>query len=172
MTSRLGAYQSYRDLFLADRADGSDQLQTLERGKVIFWPRRMKGGSPWNLTFTPLPRRSQQGRILPISPSESEAPYVLDGKSVMWTLGKKLRRCVNLSANRFMVEWYCDPKFAPQVSKSPPAWQRARRYPSRHSHRSRLAGGAMAEVTAIILSRGDPARNYYGLDVQRDLFGA
>ena len=36
----------------ADRADGSDQLQTLERGKVIFWPRRMKGGSPWNLTFT------------------------------------------------------------------------------------------------------------------------
>ena len=48
----LGAYQSYRDLFLADRADGSDQLQTLERGKVIFWPRRMKGGSPWNLTFT------------------------------------------------------------------------------------------------------------------------
>src|SRR6202041_2421287 len=48
----LGAYQSYRDLFLADRADGSDQLQTLERGKVIFWPRRMKRWSPWNLTFT------------------------------------------------------------------------------------------------------------------------
>ena len=29
----LGAYQSYRDLFLADRAYGSDQLQTLERAK-------------------------------------------------------------------------------------------------------------------------------------------
>src|SRR6202167_2927182 len=48
-----GAYQSYRDLFLANRAYGSDQLQTLERGKVILWPRRMKrGSSPWDLTFT------------------------------------------------------------------------------------------------------------------------
>src|SRR6202451_1623124 len=48
----LGAYQSYRDLFLADRAYGSDQLQILERGKVILWARRLKRWSPWNLTFT------------------------------------------------------------------------------------------------------------------------
>src|SRR5271166_3179249 len=48
----LGAYQSHRDLFLADRADRSDQLQALERGKVSFRPSRIKRGSSSNLTFT------------------------------------------------------------------------------------------------------------------------
>src|SRR3984885_9794660 len=64
----LGAHQSYRDLFLADRAYGSDQLQTLERGKVIRWPRRMKrGSSSWkshvhvssNLAYAVAPILSQ-----------------------------------------------------------------------------------------------------------------
>jgi TnpA family transposase len=48
----LGAYQSHRDLFLADRADRSDQLQALERGKVSFWLSRIKRGSSSNPTFT------------------------------------------------------------------------------------------------------------------------
>jgi hypothetical protein len=37
---------------LADRADRSDQLQALERGKVSFRPSRIKRGSSSNLTFT------------------------------------------------------------------------------------------------------------------------
>src|SRR5271170_6981164 len=64
----LGAYQSHRDLFLADRADGSDQLQTLERGKVIFWPRRMKGGSPGNLNSRFVQLSVQRGANLVVTP--------------------------------------------------------------------------------------------------------
>src|SRR5271166_2492044 len=87
----LGAYQSHRDLFLADRADRSDQLQALERGKVSFRPSRIKQGRLRIQRSRFVQLSVRRGANLVVTPICVDPLKILDGVAEIQQLIRRYR---------------------------------------------------------------------------------